>query len=68
MINYRIQTIIDGDNIVQSNSVLMDDIIQQLPKQVIDTSEQQIRAALIKLGWTPPVSSGGRRRTPLMIG
>lgn len=31
-------------------------VIRQLSRQLIDTGEDQIREALIKLGWVPPES------------
>jgi len=34
------------------------DVRQTILQQVLDTTEAQVRAALIKLGWTPPEAMG----------
>ena len=40
--------------IVQEIFSVHDDIRSLITRRVMDTSEQQIREALIRLGWTPP--------------
>ena len=43
----------DG-KIVQELYNVNNNIREQMTRRVIDTQEQQIRKALIALGWTPP--------------
>lgn len=47
-------TVTDHGLIVQDMTNHLDGIRDSLVRQVIDTKEDQIRTALIKLGWTPP--------------
>ena len=34
------------------------DLIQQITKKIINLQEEDVKAALVALGWTPPNSSG----------
>ena len=55
MPRYIITTNTDGfkiDSAIEMRG--MNDIRQHMTRMIIDTQDQQIRAALIKLGWTPP--------------
>ncbi len=44
----------ENGEIVQELFSVHDSIMEQIHRRVMDTQEQQIRAALIALGWTPP--------------
>jgi len=44
----------ENGKIVQETFSIANGIRERIMRQVLDTSEQQIRDALIKLGWTPP--------------
>ena len=48
----------DG-RIVQETYSVNHGVREQIIQQVLNTQEQQIRAALMVLGWTPPNGSGG---------
>lgn len=39
----------------------IDGIRQYIMRRIINTQEQQVRDALIALGWTPPQTSGEQR-------
>lgn len=55
-LNYNIKTTINGKEIQQIIS--SEDIIQnkfsQISNQIYNTAEEQLRNALIELGWKPP--------------
>lgn len=55
-LNYNIKTTINGKEIQQIIS--SEDIIQnkfsQISNQIYNTAEEQLRNALIDLGWKPP--------------
>jgi len=52
-LSYKIDTVIDiNDHIILQS--LIDDQKNVISRWVLDTREQGIREALIKLGWTPP--------------
>ena len=52
-LSYKIDTVIDiKDHIILQS--LIDDQKNVISRWVLDTREQGIREALIKLGWTPP--------------
>jgi len=56
-IKYDINTIINykDKRIIQDiRSPNIDNIIQTIHRTILDTKEEQLRDALIKLGWTPP--------------
>jgi len=44
---------LDG-TIIQEVYSVRNDIREQIMQRVMNTQEQQIKDALIKLGWTPP--------------
>jgi len=53
--SYKIECTIQADGkILQELGYFSDGIYTNIVRQVIDTQEQQIRDALVKLGWTPP--------------
>lgn len=54
MISYEIKTEVAGSTITQELDLVSADIREQLMRRVMDLGEQQIRDALIKMGWTPP--------------
>lgn len=52
---YEIKTTVTKDGkIIQQLDHIAYDIHEQISRRVIDTQEQQVRDALIALGWTPP--------------
>ena len=51
---FQIDTRIDEDVIIQDMSELRDGIVERMSRLIINTREQQVRDALIQLGWTPP--------------
>jgi hypothetical protein len=53
-LSFDVSTAIDGDCIVTEIAEQFDDVRTVLNRRVINTVEQQVRAALIGLGWTPP--------------
>lgn len=60
MSEYRINTQVFADGKITQQSELVDDhlpSLRDIARRVIDTQDQQIREALIKLGWTPPGES-----------
>jgi hypothetical protein len=48
-INYKDKRIIQD---IRSPNI--DNILQTIHRTILDTKEEQLRDALIKLGWTPP--------------
>lgn len=52
--NVVVDTTITGDTIAQDVYVSVDGVKEWLSRRVVDTSEAQLRAALVQLGWTPP--------------
>lgn len=52
---YTVKTtpMIDG-RILQEVDLEAQNIVKNIMRDVLDTKEQQIKEALIKLGWTPP--------------
>jgi hypothetical protein len=53
---YTIDTRLSAEGtIVQDLSFERDGMVALVSRQIIRTQEEQIRAALIALGWTPPV-------------
>lgn len=48
-------TILPGDRIQQRVLYQLDGVMQELSRQVVFTQDEQVRAALVKLGWTPPI-------------
>lgn len=53
-LNISSEAVIAGDKVVQDVYSDFGGVRERLLRQVLDTSEAQVRAALIKLGWTPP--------------
>ncbi|MFA6972807.1 MAG: hypothetical protein WC208_15595 [Gallionella sp.] len=53
-IRYGIDTIVIDEKILQGFYSEYDNIRTNLIRSVFDTGEQQVRDALISLGWTPP--------------
>lgn len=51
-ITYTITTDIDNGAIIQR---LLDEHQNELSRWIMNTREQQIKQALIKLGWIPPI-------------
>ncbi len=51
---YNISTEIDGEIITQISKITEDGTVFNLTKAIVNTKEQQMREALVKLGWTPP--------------
>jgi len=53
---YHVATNVDEfSGIIETvTSSTCDDVRTEVYRQIMDTGEQQIRDALIKLGWTPP--------------
>ena len=51
----ELKTYADMDGkIIQEILYIEDDVIKTVDFRMVDTSDDQIRKALIKLGWTPP--------------
>jgi len=64
LMNHRIDitTIPTSDGrITQTVCSVLDSVNTQLMRTVLNTSDQQIRDALIELGWTPPSDERKRR-------
>ena len=65
--SFELTTTPSSDGVITQELVALGpgDVRQTIMRQVMDTSEQQIRDALIALGWTPPsdssLSGHGRR-------
>jgi hypothetical protein len=53
-VSFKVDTFIEGDIIKQEVSTGFQDMHTIVVRQIMDTKEEQIRQALIKLGWTPP--------------
>ena len=54
-LKYHISTLITSNNkIKQEIYLIKDKFLDKLAEYIIDTQEQGINDALIKLGWTPP--------------
>ncbi len=55
---YKVETEIEKSNIIQSIKLYDDisELVTTISRRIINTEEQQIREALIKLGWTPPAN------------
>ena len=52
---YELKTEIQEDDVIASELTYeFDDIRQTIQRQVCATQDEQVKAALIKLGWTPP--------------
>ncbi len=59
--NITINTEVVGSTIVQDTFIDHGDGLKdRLQRQVADTQDAQVRAALVKLGWTPPPEAGER--------
>jgi hypothetical protein len=59
-IRYEVTTKLLGDyTIVTEVSSVVDDVITKLTRSVLNTQEVQVREALIKQGWTPPLDKKG---------
>ncbi|RQO38626.1 hypothetical protein DBR37_01655 [Herminiimonas sp. KBW02] len=54
IINYSVDTQIDGLDIIQTVRSRTDGTDQAVYRYIIQTGDAQTREALIKLGWTPP--------------
>jgi hypothetical protein len=54
-VSFKVDTFIEGDIIKQEVSTSFLNMHTIVFRQIMDTQEEQIRQALIKLGWTPPV-------------
>lgn len=55
-IDFNIHTEIEGDDIHTQVDMVMNEVIVNTQAQILRTKDTQIRDALIKMGWTPPVS------------
>ena len=54
-IKFDIRTFIDDDKrILQDVHSNLDDAYANIFRQIMDTKEEKVREALIKLGWKPP--------------
>lgn len=51
---FEVTTSVENDRITSAVDAYFDDIKERITTTVIDTREQQVRSALIALGWTPP--------------
>lgn len=47
-------TIIIDETVTEASMNLRKELVSKHYRQVMDTKDQMIREALIKLGWTPP--------------
>lgn len=47
-------TIIIDETVTEASMNLCNELVSRRHRQVMDTKDQMIREALIKLGWTPP--------------
>ncbi len=56
---YYISTEIDGEIITQVSKITDVDsgVVFNLTKAIVNTKERQMREALLKLGWTPPLAA-----------
>ncbi len=54
--SYSVLTQIVDDEVIEQSlkSNPKDEYLSRLSKLIMDTKEEQIRKALISLGWTPP--------------
>ncbi len=52
---YNISTEIDGEIITQVSKITEGGVVFNLTKAIVNTKEKQMREALLKLGWTPPL-------------
>lgn len=43
-----------NEEVIEPDLMYRDEMVKKHVKWVIDTRDQAVRAALIKLGWTPP--------------
>jgi len=50
----RIEAEVYKDGRIITDIVFPDDMLNSRMKQIIDTRDEQVKEALIKLGWTPP--------------
>jgi hypothetical protein len=46
----------DGKIVQTVDCIENDTVVAQITRRVLDTQEQQVRDALIALGWAPPTS------------
>jgi len=54
-IHYEVHTHSSAEGkIVQDITLVHAGVRELISRRVVDTSEAQVRAALIQLGWTPP--------------
>ena len=51
---YEMVTSIDGTVITQQMELVFSEGREVIRRQAIDTAEEQVRQALITLGWSPP--------------
>ncbi|MDX9695384.1 MAG: hypothetical protein RBT49_06300 [Bacteroidales bacterium] len=53
---YKITTNIKENRFIESEIVEMDydDVVHHTMKYILDVKEEQVKQALIKLGWIPP--------------
>lgn len=51
---YTVTTEINGPRIIQLVELEHLDLRKMVIRKVLDTSEKQVRVALINMGWTPP--------------
>lgn len=52
---FNLKTDIFNDKIIQELNYEHKDIITKIFREMYDTQEKQLKEALIKLGWTPPI-------------
>lgn len=58
-VSYRVNTtLLDNGQIVQETERVQGGAHETVMRQVMDTYDEQIRQALIALGWTPPIGGG----------
>jgi predicted site-specific integrase-resolvase len=54
IVSARVTTTTKQDTIIQTVEFLCNDAVINISRTVTSTKDEQIREALIKLGWTPP--------------
>jgi len=51
----EVETRVFPSGLIEQDTIFSDNgVRERLTRQIIDTQEQQVREALITLGWTPP--------------
>ena len=51
----KVETRVFPSGLIEQDTIFSDNgVRERLTRQIIDTQEQQVREALIVLGWTPP--------------